>query len=103
MPAPKYSARPDTNQPEIVAALTALGFLVLVVGGKLGVTPDILVWGYNARTQQHEWTAWEIKTATGKLSPAQKHFMNVLWPGAVKLTRSLDTILAYYGQGTQGA
>lgn len=98
---PKHAARPDANQLAIVRRLGQLGFLVINVAPYLS-TPDLFVWGYDADLDQHRWTAWEIKTDKGTLTKSQQVFMQ-MWPGAIKVCRSLDDILKAYGQNRQGA
>jgi len=95
MARPRRSAHPDANQPGIIADLRRLGFLVANVSAYLP-TPDIFVFGWDIDGPAC-WTAWEIKTETGKPTPAQQEFMD-RWPGAIRVARSVDDILSAYGR-----
>ena len=95
MARPRRNVHPDSNQPEIVADLERLQFLVLNVSRWLPI-PDLFVWGecIDGRTF---WTAWEVKTEAGKLTKFQQWFID-RWPGAVQEARMTEDILKYYGR-----
>lgn len=101
MPRPRYNPHPDKNQPEIVHELEQLGFWVINVSRWLP-TPDLFVCGYDARRQEHRWTAWEIKTEDGKLTAEQEETL-IEHLDELFLARSTEDILNEYGQGGQGA
>ena len=94
-PRPHHAVKPDANQPAIVTELEARGFLVVNVS-QLLATPDLFVRGETPEGFQY-WTAWEIKTATGKLTPTQIAFQ-AQWPGAVQVARCAEDILREYGR-----
>jgi len=94
---PRYRAKPDSNQPEILKGWRTLGYLAWNTSSFLTI-PDCFVWGYDARLGLWLVRAVEIKTDTGDLSPEQQAFID-RWPGAVLVARSLDDVLAAYGQG----
>jgi len=94
-PRPKYT-KPDENQAEIAAGLAAIGHHVWDVHNVLE-TPDIFTWGYNARLDMWLVRGVEIKTEDGDLTPGQERFME-RWPGAILVARTLDEVLADFGQ-----
>ena len=95
MARPKYDAHPDANQPDIIADLKRLGFLVINVSRWLPI-PDLFVWGEHVNGQRF-WTAWEVKTAEGKPTKFQQWFID-RWPGAVQIARTTEDILRHYGR-----
>jgi hypothetical protein len=81
--------RRDSNEPQIIAALRAVGATVVQLGGT--DQPDLLV-GFARRT----WIA-EVKTATGKLKPGQRRWAET-WRGSdVYLLRSPEDALEMIG------
>ena len=96
MARPKYDAHPDANQPDIIADLERLGFLVINVSAWL-LTPDIFVWGWGTNCPPY-WTAWEIKTDKGALSKRQQDFIDLWPPGTIRVARTTEDILRHYGR-----
>ena len=93
---PRYRAHPDANQPEIVKRLRQAHFWVINVSRWL-TTPDLFVCGYDARRQERRWTAWEIKTLKGDLTPEQQETLEA-HEGDLLVARTVDDILGEYGQ-----
>lgn len=89
----RYAAKVDANQPAIVEALRAEGFVVWVIGWPV----DLLVGTGNA------WLPMEVKAGkenSHKLTPDQRKFIavgggpiSVVWdvPGALTAARSVRT------------
>lgn len=79
----RRAAKVDSNQPEIVAALRALGISVEIIGKPL----DLLI--YNPR--RNETALLEVKNPDGKneLTKEQVQFLE-RWPGPVYIARSKD-------------
>ena len=58
---------------------------------------DILVWGYDHNLGRRVWRAFEIKTATGRLTEGERAMMDE-WPGSVQVVRSVVDVLAAFGR-----
>lgn len=82
----------DSTQRDIIAALRVAGCSVSIIGGANGNTgvPDLLV-GRDQRT-----FVLEVKTAKGKLSPAQERW-HAAWRGQVAVVRTVEEALAAVG------
>lgn len=87
-------SRVDQNQPEIVAALRAAGCSVLHTHELGAGAPDIAV----GRVVNGVPTTFllEIKTATGKLTVAERMFHRA-WQGHVAIVRSVEEALKEVG------
>ena len=93
---PYRTTRRDANQGEIVRALRELGYFVEDISDGVHWA-DILVWGYDHNLGRRVWRAFEIKTATGKLTEGEKAMMDE-WPGSVQVVRSVVDVLAAFGR-----
>lgn len=82
----RRAARIDANQPEIVAALRAVGCSVQTLAAVGAGVPDLLVGvsGVNL--------LMEVKTASGKLTKDQVPW-HESWRGQVAIVRSVDEAL----------
>jgi len=94
---PRYATQRDANQAEITAGLRACGHHVWDASPYFE-TPDIFTWGYNARLGLWLIRGVEIKTDEGDLTPGQEQFI-ATWPGAILVARTLEEVLADFGQG----
>jgi len=59
-------ARRDANEPEIVAHLRSLEYVV----HRIGSPGDLLVWNHRSR----HWVCLEVKVPGGRLTPKQKKY-----------------------------
>lgn len=85
----RYAAKRDSNEREIVKVLTACGASVAKLSDK-GL-PDLLI-GWQGRT-----ILAETKTKRGKLTDAQREFIDS-WQGAeIAVIRSVEDALALIG------
>lgn len=82
--------RVDENQPDIVAALRAVGATVQHLHEVGGGCPDILV-GYRGANY-----VIEIKNTRGKLTPREAAWHGA-WRGQVAVVRSVDEALSVIG------
>ena len=97
---PRWAAKVDNNQAEIVEALRAIGASVLVLS-RVGMGCADLAVGYRGVTY-----FLEIKTDKGKLTPAEQEFMEQ-WNGHYCIVRTVDEALKaigavgdeYHGEG----
>lgn len=85
----RRAARRDANEASIVKALRAVGVTVYPLSGA-GV-PDLLC-GYRGST-----FLLEVKTATGKATPAQEEKREAWRGGAWRTVRTVDEALAVVG------
>jgi len=97
---PRWDAKVDANQAEIVAALRQAGAVVTVLSRVGQGCADLAV-------GKHGKFWWmEIKTAKGKLTPMEKEFME-LWTDNYVIVRTPEEALAaigavdteYHGEG----
>lgn len=80
----KYARKVDDNQADIVAALRAVGQQVVLMHAVGGGFPDIIA----CRNGRAHFI--EIKSAKGRLTPAQKVFF-AEWQGPeIRIVRSVD-------------
>jgi hypothetical protein len=87
--------RVDANHLEIVNALRAVGCGVLDLSAVGKGAPDILV----AHPNNHDrMCLMEIKSKAGKVNPLQQKWHS-LWPGGVRVVRTVDEALAAILQG----
>lgn len=86
----------DANQAQLVADLRALGYLVEDISATCAWA-DILVWGYDWNAGRRVWRALEVKTATGKLTEAERAMQDE-WPGAVDVVRTVEEVMAAFGR-----
>jgi hypothetical protein len=84
----RRAARRDGNEPEIVRALEDIGVRVRRVSA--GGVPDLLCW-----TRAEGYRVLEVKTETGRLTPAQRVFREQGFP--VLVVRSVEDALRAYG------
>ena len=82
---PRYDARRDANEPEIVEALEAVGASVLRADDV-----DLVVGFRNTNYLM------EIKTPQGRLNKKQQKFFRS-WHGQVNIIRTVDQALALIG------
>ena len=87
---PRWDAKTDANQPAIVQALRDAYCSVLPLHRLGQGCPDLAV-GYQGRTY-----FMEIKTDKGKLTPAEKEFMDT-WRGHYAIVRTVDEALKAIG------
>lgn len=85
---PKYSARRDANEGEIVDALEGVGASVLRLSGS-GI-PDLAVYFRST------WFLMDAKTKRGKLTAVQT-WADDISPDAVKIVRSVEQALTAIG------
>ena len=87
----RYAKKRDANELEIVQALEVLGFSV----ERLDTPVDLLVGKFGVTLLV------EVKTKTGKLTKAQKKFINRDWQGgAVIVAQNVDDILRWFDENT---
>jgi len=84
-PIPRYAARRDDLEREIVDALRACGWTVHQIGAR--GFPDLLL------SKGKRLVLMEVKSATGKLTPAQEAFHGK-HPGTIYIVRSVEDALA---------
>ena len=82
---PRWAAKVDTNQTEIVDALEKFGWTVISLARLGGGVPDLLI------AKQGRTALVEVKTPTGTLQEAQRCFLTV-WPGEWAILTSLDDV-----------
>ena len=87
---PRWDARVDANQAEIVAALRAVGASVVVLS-RVGQGCADLAAGIREQTY-----FLEVKTDSGKLTPAEQEFMQ-MWRGHYAIVRTPDEALRAIG------
>ena len=87
---PRWAAKVDENQAEIVAALRAVGASVLILS-RVGQGCADLAVGRLGRTY-----FLEVKTDSGKLTPSEQEFMDG-WRGHYAIVRTVDEALAAIG------
>lgn len=95
MPRGHAPARTDANQAALMAVARQLGGLVVdthTVGGACG---DFYIWWRGV------WLAVECKQASGRLTEQQRE-VQALWPGAVKVVRSVEELVKLMGGVDQG-
>ena len=84
----RRAARVDVNQREVVEALRAFGRSVMLLHREGEGVPDLLVGnGYDN-------ILLEVKTKTGKLTPAQRKFFDS-WRGPKFVARSVEEALQF--------
>ena len=86
----RLAARTDANQKEIVEALRAVGASVLVLS-RVGQGCADLAVGIRGHTY-----FLEVKTDSGKLTPAEQEFMQ-MWRGHYAIVRTPDEALRAIG------
>lgn len=89
---PKYAARTDANQAEIVRTLRAIGATVQDLSAVGRGCPDLLV-GWRGQN-----FLLEVKTERGKMTPDEATW-HELWNGDVAIVRSDDDALRVIGAG----
>lgn len=90
--------RTDSSQRDIVRELTVCGLLVVDLHTVGRGCPDILVVGHRRQTGQTEALLVEIKTAKGKLTPAEIEFHDSFPPdGPLIIARTAEDVLAWFG------
>ena len=87
---PKYGAKRDENELEIVRALEAIGCTVVRLD-----TPADLLCGFQARNY-----LLECKQETGRLTPPQKEFFKH-WKGQVRIVHSPEEAIEVVTQSYQ--
>ncbi len=87
---PRWAARVDANQAEIVEALRQVGASVLVLS-HVGQGCADLSAGFRGQNY-----FLEIKTDKGKLTPSEKEFME-MWRGHYAIVRTVDEALRAIG------
>jgi len=80
----RTAAKRDVNEAELISLLRCVGASVVALSEK-GV-PDLLVWYKN------RYMLIEVKTEKGKLSSAQKEFVEK-WKGPVYIARNSEDVL----------
>ena len=93
----RLAAKIDENQPEIVAALRAIGAKVTILSAVGGGVPDIVCW------YRGLWTMLEIKDgakppSARKLTPAQETWHAVHWDARVAIVTSVEEAIAAVNQ-----
>lgn len=89
MAIPKYAARRDKNEPQIIHQLSMIPGLTIVQLSQKNI-PDLLI-GYQGVNY-----LVEIKTPKGKTKAGQENFL-ATWQGQAQLCRSIDEILTVIG------
>ena len=88
MPIPKYAAKRDANETEIIKALELTGASVLPIS--MGGVPDLLVY------RRGHYYLMEVKSDKGSLTDDQVEF-HEKWKGPIHIVRSpkeaLDVLL----------
>jgi len=87
---PRWAAKVDNNQAEIVEALRAVGASVVVLS-RVGQGVADLACGYRGFTY-----FLEVKSDGGELTPAERRFMEQ-WRGQYAIVRSVDEALRVIG------
>jgi len=91
---PRWAAKVDGNQAEIVDALEKFGWTVISLARLGGGVPDLLI-------AKHGRTALvEVKTPTGTLQEAQRCFLTV-WPGEWAILTSLEDVERFNAEVAQ--
>ncbi len=96
MTRPRRKSQRDANQQEIVNGMRECGYWVFDVSAWFPFA-DLLTYGLDWRTQEHELRLFEVKTQTGTLTPAERAFQEE-HPGAVQTVRGLEDCLMAYGR-----
>lgn len=91
---PKYAARRDANESEIIAALIAAGYSVAQINAR--DVPDLIVGGIMADGQPGN-LLMEVKDSGGKLSDGQRRF-HADWRGPIVVVRSVEDALRAVGR-----
>jgi hypothetical protein len=86
---PKYAAKRDANEAEIVEALRGIPGTKVILRSVKG-EPDLDV-GYKETNYK-----LEVKSAKGKLTAAEQEFFDT-WPGQCAVVRSVDEALRVIG------
>jgi len=93
---PRHAARIDGNQQEIIDAIRTAGFYVCNTSRLGEGFPDIL-----CVNRYGQVVLFEIKTAGGRLTQAEKDFHDV-YPGALYIVRSAETAIDYLTMRWEG-
>ena len=89
---PRWAARRDENEPEIIEALKAAGWGVFQVDAR--GFPDLVV-AKGDRTHLIEVIGdakWKNNRARGGLNPLQAEF-HLAWPGTIHIVRTVEEAL----------
>lgn len=89
---PRYAARIDANQNDIVKALRAAGAVVRIITQGDGI-PDLLV-GYNGQTILMEVKDGDKCPSARKLTEAEQMFFDAWTGGKLCIVTSVDDALA---------
>ena len=92
---PKYAAKVDRNQPEIVAAYRKAGASVAITSTAGQGFPDLVV-GYRGVSYLIEVKDGELPPSARKLTPAQVKFRDD-WRGHYAVVKSVEEALAVIG------
>ena len=92
---PKYAAKIDRNQPEIVAALRKAGASVAITSTAGQGFPDLVV-GYRGVSYLIEVKDGELPPSARKLTTAQVKFRDN-WRGHYAVVKSVEEALAVIG------
>ncbi len=84
---PRWAAKVDGNQAEIVEALEKFGWTVISLARLGGGVPDLLC------AKSWRTVLVEVKTATGRLRAVQQGF-RIAWPGELWVVRSVEDVQA---------
>lgn len=96
---PRYAARTDKAQQEIVRELRQLGYLVVPTSQVGNGYPDLCVFGYSYRRECEIALLVELKTPGGTLTPAEQRFHEQLPPGCpVMIAHSTYEIIEWFGR-----
>jgi Holliday junction resolvase len=90
---PKYNAKVDSNQPEIVKAFRNLGFSVFLTHTLGRGFPDIVV-GKQGRTFIIEIKDGAKSESKRKLTPAEQEFKDN-WRGQYDIIESIDDVVLF--------
>jgi hypothetical protein len=95
---PKFAARADANQPELVAAWREMGYLVFHTHTLGRGFPDVLVCGWHWELDHWALLWVEIKSEGGRLTPREREFFASLPEGApVTVARDVWDVPAWFG------
>ena len=93
----RRAANIDVNQPHIAAVLRACGLSVLHLHQVGRGCSDLLVAGYNQKTDCHEQVLVELKSsADSKLKPSESAFIEA-WPCEVLVAWNEWPVLDWFG------
>lgn len=95
----RRAAKVDSNQAEIVDALRALGFHVMLTHTLGQGAPDIVVTGYSDHTDSVKALLVEIKSDKGKLTHDEATW-HAAYPddGPLIVARDVGDVLAWFGR-----